>query len=194
MNGILPYLLALIVLVVAASVFLAYRRNRNWRQFATKYRFQYRQNALLRNPRVVGEIQGRSFRLRKAETSSDTGLLGVELVEMSMGLLGRLPKGLEITKSATSLADEISAPSIKTGDQEFDDAAFVKGNDSAVVLDYLTLPRRLAILELFAWDTADWAGIRDNQVVLIERRMVSDAQHLEERFQFLFDVARRLDR
>jgi len=72
LNGIFPYLLVAAALVVSLSIFLAYRRNRNWRQFATKYRFQYKQNAVMRNPRVAGEIQGRSFRLHKAQTSSDT--------------------------------------------------------------------------------------------------------------------------
>lgn len=193
MDGILPYLLFFVALVVAASIFLAYRRTRNWRQFAAKYRFTFKQEPWLRKPRVFGEIQGRSFRLRKAETSSDTGVLGLELVEMTMGLFGRLPKGLEISKSATSLTDEASSQSILTGDQAFDEKVFVKGENTAEVLRYLASERRQAILELFDWESADWAGLRDNRVVLIERRMVSSLAHLEKRFHFLLDVVRRLD-
>ncbi|MFB3904496.1 MAG: hypothetical protein ACE15E_13690 [Acidobacteriota bacterium] len=112
MDRILPYLPALVALVVAVSVFLAYRRTRNWRRFAAEYRFTFKQEPRLRKPRVLGEIQGRPFRLPKAETSSDTGLLGLEMVEMTMGLFGRLPKGLDISKSALFLTGETSSRSI----------------------------------------------------------------------------------
>lgn len=193
MDGILPYLLIFVALVVVASVFLAYRRTRNWRRFAAKYRFSFKQQSWLRRPRVYGEIQGRSFRLHKAETSSDTGLLGMELVEMTMGLFGRLPKGLEISKSAPSLSDEASSHSILTGDPSFDENVFVKGENTAEVLRYLAAERRRAVLELLKWQSGEWAGVRDNRVVLIERRMVSSLPHLEKRFHFLFDIARRLD-
>jgi len=193
LDRILPYLLVFAALVVAASIFLAYRRTRNWRQFASKYRFTFKQERWLRKPRVFREIPGRSFRLRKAETSSDTGVLGLELVEMTMGLFGRLPKGLEISKSATSLTEETSSRSILTGDPAFDEKVFVKGANTAEVLRYLVSERRKAVLDLFSWESADWAGLRDNRVVLIERRMVSSLAHLEKRFHFLLEIARRLD-
>jgi len=193
LDGIVPYLLVFVALVVAASILLAHRRTRNWRQFAAKYRFTFKQERLLRKPRVFGEIQGRSFRLRKAETSSDTGVLGLELIEMTMGLFGRLPNGLEISKSATSLTDAGSSHSILTGDPAFDEKVIVKGENAAEILKYLAPERRRAVLDLLNWESADWAGVRDNRVVLIERRMVSSLAHLEKRFHFLFDVARRLD-
>lgn len=193
MDGIVPYLLIFVALVVAASIVLTYRRTRNWRRFATKYRFTFKQEPWLRKPRVFGEIQGRSFRLHKAETSSDTGILGLELVEMTMGLFGRLPKDLEISKSATSLADETTAHSILTGDQAFDEKVFVKAANTAEALRYLVPERRRAVVDLLNWESADWAGVRDNRVVLMERRMVSSLPYLEKRFHFLLDLARRLD-
>lgn len=193
MDGIVPYLLIFVALVVVASIVLAYWRTRNWRRFAAKYRFRFKQEPWLRKPRVFGEIQGRSFRLQKAETSSDTGVLGLELVQMTMGLFGRLPKDLEISKSAPSLTDEMPSHSILTGDQAFDEQVFVKATNTAEVLKYLVSERRRAVVDLLNWESADWAGVRNNRVVLMERRMVSSLPHLEKRFHFLLDIARRLD-
>ncbi|HXK61148.1 MAG TPA: hypothetical protein PLP42_14775 [Acidobacteriota bacterium] len=112
---------------------------------------------------------------------------------MSMGLLGKVPSGLEIAKTATSLKEEAAARRIQTGDPQFDEAVFVKGDNNAEVLSYLTTGRRKSILELLAWESAEWVGVRDRRVILIERRMVSSLPHLEKRFHFLFDIARRLD-
>jgi hypothetical protein len=193
LNSILAYLFIFIVLVAIVSLILAHQRHQNWRQFARKYRFRFRQQAWLRKPIVEGQIQGRHFRLMKAETSSDTGVMGVELIEMTMGLLGRIPAGLLVSKEAPSLAPDQESRRIETGDEKLDQAAYIEGRNPPDVLHYLTTDRRQALLELLSFESADFAGIREDRVVLTERRMVSDLTNLERRFQFLFDVARRLD-
>jgi hypothetical protein len=193
LNSILAYLFIFIVLVALVSVVLAYQRHQNWRQFARKYRFRFRQRAWLRKPVVEGQIQGRHFRLAKAETSSDTGVMGVEMIEMTMGLLGQVPVGLIVSREAPSLTMDQESRRIKTGDHRFDESAYVEGRDRTDVVRYLSADRRQALMELLGFESADFAGIRNDRVVLTERRMVSDLAHLERRFQFLFDIARRLD-
>jgi hypothetical protein len=200
-SGFLPYLLAavgLCVVVALVLVLLAYRRNRSWRRFAIKYRFNCSQGRWLRKPVVYGEIQGRAFRLSKIKESLGADVMGLETVEMSMGLLGYVPTGLEIARrQASEVTQGPSTPNssgtIKSGDEAFDQAVAVKGAEPAEATNYMTAGRRQAILELLSVESADWAGVRDERAVLVERGMAASMASLERRFQFLFDLVKRLD-
>jgi len=191
-KALLLYLLVVFALVALFLIWIVYRRNRNWRRFAVKYRFNYSQGKSMKKPVVYGEIQGRPFRLWKTREATGPGTVGLELVEMSMGILGYVPAGLEVSKRPVSQAAQ-DPSELRSGDAAFDQVAVVKGETPAEVIRYLSPERRNAILEMLAFDSADWAGIRGERAILIDRRMVGTLEDVERRFQFLFDLVKRLD-
>ncbi len=100
---LLPYLLAGLAVLAVLTIFLRRRRRNTWKLFARKYGFAWRPGP----PALVeGQVQGRPFRLYTSESSSDTGLLGVEVVGMSLGLLSTVPEDLEVVNAGAVRAAE----------------------------------------------------------------------------------------
>jgi len=187
---LLPYLLAGLAVLAFLTFFLRRRRSNTWKQFARKYGFAWRPGP----PAFVeGQVQGRPFRLYTSETSSDTGLLGVEVVGMSLGLLSTVPEDLEIVNAgAVRAAERPGYASVKTGDEGFDHDAVVVARDANGAITFLNHRRRAALLELVKFPGALWAGLRDRQLILTERRVVSDLDDLEKRFHLLLRVMREM--
>ena len=187
---LLPYLLAGAVVLVVLTIFLRRRRTNTWKLFARKYGFAWRPGP----PALVeGQVQGRPFRLYTSESSSDTGLLGVEVVGMSLGLLSTVPEDLEVVNAAAVRAAERPGYSkVETGDEAFDQDAAVVARDENRAISFLNPRRRAALLELVKFPGALWAGLRDRQLILTERRAVSDLDHLEKRFHVLLRVMREM--
>jgi hypothetical protein len=187
---VLPYLVVLLAVGVLATVLLRRRRRNTWKVFARKYGFGFKPGP---PATVEGQVQGRNFRLFTSGSSSDTGLLGVEVVGMSLAPLSAVPEDMEVVNAAASRAAERPGyQAVRTGDEPFDDKAAVLAVDPERANNFLTARRRAALLELVGFPGALFAGLRDRQLMLTERRIVSDLDNLEKRFHLLLRVMREL--
>ncbi len=187
---LLPYLLALLAVGAIVTVLLRRRRRNTWKTFARKYGFRFKPGPPVS---VEGQVQGRTFRLYTSETSSDTGLLGVEVVGMSLAPLATVPEDLEVVNAGASRAAERAGyQTVKTGDEAFDEKAAALAVDVDRADSFLNAKRRAALLELVSFPGALLAGLRDRQLTLTERRIVSDLDSLEKRFHLLLRVMREL--
>jgi len=185
-----PYLVVLLVLGAVATVLLRRRRRNTWKLFARKYGLMFKPGP---PASVQGKVQGRAFRLYTAESSSDTGFLGVEVVGMSLELPPVVPENLEVVSAHTSRTVERPGYAVvETGEEGFDEKAAVLAVDVDQANAFLDARRRAALLELVTFPGALFAGLRDRQLVLTERRMVSDLNDLEKRVQLLLRVMREL--
>ncbi|GEM_PF-3218064 len=187
---VLPYLIALLVVGAIVTIVLRRRRRNTWKTFARKYGFSFKPGP----PACVeGQVQGRDFRLYTGGTSSDTGFLGVEVVGMSLAPLSGVPEDLEVLNAAAGRAAERPGyQAVKTGDAAFDDEAAALALDLGRANHFLSARRRAALLELVSFPGALLAGLRDRQLLLTERRIVSDLDSLEKRFHLLLRVMREL--
>jgi len=170
------------------------RRKSVWERFARRYRLAY-----LDTPQdlaVEGTIDGRPFALRVTKDSSDTGLLGIESVLMTLDLHGSLPEGLEVSQGGRFLAEvhqALDASDIQTGDEEFDQQALVKGSDAAKAIDYLTPDRKDAVRTLLSVADCWNSGLRDGAVFFEDRNLAEMPVQLHRRLRLLRDVAPYLD-
>jgi hypothetical protein len=194
-SELIIYSLIFIAAITAMSLFLVWRRFGNWRRFAARHGLRFSMKSWFREPMVSGQIEGRTFRLYKAPVSSDTGLLGVEMVAMSVGLLSPLPEQMEVSTRGPA-GHPVNWPeeqAIDLGDEEFDQRFAVRGRNHTEILLYMNEQRRGALLRLLDSQDAMQVGIQSGEVSLIQRRMFSEMDYLEERMRLMLDVARQLE-
>jgi hypothetical protein len=189
------YAVILASAIVAVSVFLIWHRFRNWRRFASRHGLRFSTKSWFRQPMVTGQIKGRTFRLYKAPVSSDTGLLGVDMVAMSVGLLKPLPEEMEVgTRGPAGHPFEWpEEEAIELGDEDFDRRLAVRGRNASEIRLYMDEKRRGALLNLVGSLDAQQIGVRGGELFVIQRRMVSDVNYLEERLRLMLEVARQLE-
>lgn len=184
-------LLLVVAAVVAATVILRRQRHRTWRRLARRHRLAYRSDASGR-PRVTGSINGRPCRLAVSNESSDTGIAGVEVVELTVEARTSAPPGLEITEG-TSVDPLVGVESVATGDSTFDERLRVTGKDPEAIRTYLTPRRRQTILRLFDEVEPDHVEMTGDELTIRRRRAVSRLETIEADLALLLDTAHRLE-
>jgi hypothetical protein len=195
LSQLLLYALISVAALVVLSILLVWRRYRNWRRFASRHGLRFSMRPWFRHPMVTGQVEGRTFRLYKAPTSSDTGLLGVDMVAMSVGLLDPPPEEMEVCSQgpAGRPLEWPEEQGIKLGDENFDRRLAVRGRNPSEIRLYMNEKRRRALLKLLDSQDAQQVGVRSGEVFLVQRRMVSDMDYLEERLRLMLDIARQLE-
>lgn len=143
-------LLAFCVLgVLIATVYLRSRRTSVWRRFARRYDLRYRETD--GHPKVSGQLGHRDVELAVSESSSDTGILGVEVTEMNICLHG-LPEGLKVEPTPgvlfDSLVTSLEERTLLTGNDEFDSRFRISGADDQQVKEYMTSRRQQCLMAL----------------------------------------------
>ena len=184
-------LLLVVAAVVAATVILRRQRHRTWRRLARRYRLAYRRDSSGR-PRVTGSINGRHCRLAVSNESSDTGIAGVEVVELTVEARAAVPPTLEITE-ATSVDPLVGVESVATGDGDFDEKLRVTGKDIEAIRSFLTPDRRQAVLRLFDEAGPDHVEVKGAELTIRRRRAVSRLETIEADLALLLDTAHRLE-
>jgi hypothetical protein len=184
-------LLLVLAAVVAATVILRRQRHRTWRRLARRYRLAYRRDASGR-PHVTGSVNGRPCQLAVSNESSDTGIAGVEVVELTVEARTAAPPGLEITEG-TSVDPLVGVESVATGDSAFDERLRVTGEDPEAIRAYLTPDRRRAILHLFEETAPDHVVMKGEELTVRRRRAVSRLETIESDLALLLDTAQRLE-
>ncbi|HSL17967.1 MAG TPA: hypothetical protein VLB51_08685 [Methylomirabilota bacterium] len=184
-------LLFVVAVVVAATVILRRQRHRTWRRLARRYGLTYRRDEAGR-PRVAGSLEGRPCRLTVSDESSDTGIAGVEVVELTVEAQTTAPRGLDITEG-TTVDPLVGVESVATGDPEFDKRMRVTGEDPEGIRDFLSSGRRRAILRLFDETQPAHAEVRGSVLILRRRRAVSRLETIETDLALLLETARRLE-
>ena len=179
-----------VVLLGAGTALMVRRRRRVWRRFAAIHRLEVVEDTPA--PTVQGTVGGLPVRLAVAESSSDTGWMGMETVRLEVGLdPERLPADLEV-RLRTGV--EPDAEAVPTGDAAVDETFIVTARDPGGAVSHLS-PRRVAALAILA-TLAEQArvGLDNGQLWLEERRARSRLAHLEQRLHTLLAVARDLGR
>jgi hypothetical protein len=184
-------LLFVVAAVVAATVILRRQRHRTWRRLARRYRLDYRRDAS-GLPRVTGDINGRPCRLAVSNESSDTGIAGVEVVELTVEARTAAPPDLEITEG-TSVDPLVGVESVATGDSDFDERLRVTGEDPEAIRAFLTPERRQAIQRLFDEVEPDHVVMTGDELTIRRRRAVSRLEIIEADLALLLDTANRLE-
>jgi hypothetical protein len=183
--------IALVVAILVITVVLRRQRHRAWRRFARRHGLTYRRGTS-RRPQVTGRIDGRPCRLRISDQSSDTGLAGVEVVELSIEADFAAPPGLEI-RAGTKIDPLVGDEGVATGDDAFDDRLRVKGENEEQILEFLDPVRRRTILDLFDGADPGTALLRGAELSIRRRRAVSRLADVEADLALLVRVARRLE-
>ncbi|MEX0937856.1 MAG: hypothetical protein WDZ59_08335 [Pirellulales bacterium] len=185
-------LVLLIAVIVVTTLVLRRQRYSAWRQFARDHNLQFRRRPRLR---VAGRVRDRNFELGVSDSSSDTGVLGVEEVAMGVQLHGHVPKGLELVQVAPALA-EIGAAlrddTVTTGDEEFDHTYVVRAEDGNAAIEYFDDQRRAALVQL-ARDADFLVAIRQGYLLAESREMVTVRERLDAWFERLLEAAPKLD-
>jgi hypothetical protein len=130
--------------------------------------------------------------LAAASGGSDAEELGIVEVELSLGILGPLPAGLEM-EDATGVIGEaqrvLEEHTVSTGDEEFDRSVVVRGADPGAVQAYLTPVRRRTFLELVKRHASGEVGLAAGRIYLRDRELVSRLRDLESRLALLRQAA-----
>lgn len=180
--------------VIAASAVINRRRRNTWKQFADRHGLQY--DATLPHLSVTGSVGGRSFSLVVSHESSDTGVLGIEDVQMSVALHSSVPQSLEVVAAGGVLGESqklLEKNVVETGDTDFDAEVLARADDATAALRYLTAGRRHALQKLLAVNP-DWrTGLEGQRLYLLDREMGSRLSQLETRLELLCDTADVLD-
>lgn len=103
--------------------------------------------------------------------------------------LPRLPRGLRVYRETawSKIGKGLGMQDIRTGDQAFDQAFMVKGNNRSEVISYLTPSRRMALLTY----AADLPGVELQQegLILLQPGQIGDIGRLERYFSQLGSLA-----
>lgn len=140
--------LAIILVVMIVSMLVMRARLNVWKLFARRHNFKIEQDGDF--PRVTGSMGSRAFELSvRRESSSDSGVLGLELLRMAISLHGAPPK--LVVDRASGMAgtseSDLDPEATSTGDAAFD-TAFVVTVGGEGDLAALTSARREALLRL----------------------------------------------
>lgn len=185
----------LIAVIVFVSIALIRSRKRIWARFARRHGLRYEHGTPARI-QVDGTVQGRAFRLFTPDASSDSGELGIQEVQMRVGLHGRFPAAIRTSRvegwvGAVDRMSDLTA--VPTGDEQFDRKVFVQSQDAEHVRQYLTPARRESILKLVSDARTDDAGLDGSNLFIQDREMVASLDRIEERLQLMLSLAPSLD-
>ena len=188
----LELLILFIVLLAVVTVVLRRQRHRAWRAFARRYDLVYRR-APNGRPAVTGEIDGHHCRLAVSNESPDTGLAGVEVIELRLEGRFQAPDGLVIQRGTIIDPLILDDERITTGDNAFDSVVRVTGDDPGLIRSFLTPARREAIRPLFEETDWDSAELRGSELRIRQRRAISRVEVIEDGLHALLDTSRRLE-
>lgn len=171
---------------------MAHRRQHIWQHFARQHGLDFQLAPT--GPRVRGQIGGRDLVLECARRSSDTGELGAEEVKLIRQIHGPLPPRLCIASAPLiESAEKQSHVTIPTGDEVFDAKVHATSADPAALKEYLTAPRRAAMLQVLDMGDPGQSSVENGSVCVVEREIFSSTQHLEKRLAELEHVIPVLD-
>jgi hypothetical protein len=190
---LLPILVVLLAVAIGVSAWLGRKRRSVWQRFARRHRLQYGEPRP-GLPQVTGQIDGRPVRLTVAGQGSDTGELGVQEVRLSVGVARGVPAGVEISPRGlvAAAAEMMEGESVRTGDDEFDRRAVVRGEPDQVRA-WLDDSRRRALERLFAVKPSGTSGMQGANVYIQSREMVASPDELDRWLDELMRTARELD-
>lgn len=173
----------------ATTVMLRRRRRDVWRRFAARHGLELGADGDGR-PTVGGGLDGRRVTVAVSRESSDTGVLGVEVVELAVETAAPAPATLDVRRRP--LAGEIAErDGVETGDERFDRLAKVSCDDPDVARRFLGPRRREALAALLDLDAA--AGLEGRRLYVRRRRAVSRLGSLEADLELLRRTAARLE-
>ena len=185
-----------VVVVVAAvgaaavaTVALRRRRRDVWRRFAGRHGLELGR-AGDGVSRIEGTIGGRRVRVEPSSESSDTGVLGVELVELSLGTSAPAPPDLRIRQRAVTM-HAVGGGELETGDERFDRIAHVECDDPDAARRFLGEGRRDALVALL--DVDAMAGLEGPRLYVRRRRAVARLGVLEADLALLRRTADRIE-
>ncbi len=187
-----PALLVAVAVAGAVAVTVVLRRRRRdvWRSFAARHGLALGSDDEGR-PRVEGAVGGRPVTVSLSRESSDTGVLGVEVVELAVGTVAPAPETLAVRR--LPLAGEVveEEASVETGDERFDRLAEVRCDQPDAARDFLDPQRREALAALLDLDAA--AGLAGGRLYVRRRRAVARLGSLEADLALLRRTAERLE-
>jgi hypothetical protein len=188
----LELLILFLVVLAVLTVVLRRQRHRAWRAFARRYDLVFHRESNGR-PVVTGDIDGRPCRLAISTESSDTGIVGAEVIELS--LTGRFgaPDGLDIQPGTSNDPLILDDEPIATGDDAFDGVVRILGDDPAQIRSFLTPVRREALRPLFEETDWDSAELRGAELRIRQRRAISRVEVIEAGLHALLETSRRLE-
>lgn len=183
-------LVALIASIVGVTILFAVRRRRVWERFARRHGLRYTATP----PSVEGEVEGRAVRLYVSSRSSDTGVLAIEEIRLSVELRG-LPEGLVVREAQGVAAAARAAEDhgLLLGDEDFDTSMVVACPHPAAAKEYLTAPRREALLTALESVRPATLTLAKHRIYLGDREASTRLARLEARFRILLALARGLD-
>ena len=185
-------LLAVVVgaAALAVALWLRRRRDREWRRLARRLGLDVSRHRLHGAPILTGRFRGRRVRVHASDESSDTGLETVADAEIAVRLATAPPSGLRIRYQA---AGESVEPSIVTGDEEFDEEAWVGADDPGEAQAWLVERRRRALRRLLELDAGLLGGVRGRWVWVRDGHATGDRERLEARLRQLDAIAAALE-
>lgn len=187
-----PVLLVAVAVAAAAGLTAVLRRRRRgvWRRFAARHGLRLGADGGGR-PAIGGEVDGRHLSVAMSRESSDTGVLGVEVVEVAVRTAAPAPASLHVRRRP--LAGEVAQrDGVETGDEGFDRLAEVRCDDPDAARRFLDRSRREALAALLDLDAA--AGLDGDRLYVRRRRAVARLGSLEADLALLRRTAERLER
>ena len=119
---------------------------------------------------------------------------GIKIFTQIKIALAGLPPGLRVYRETTwsKLEKVVGMQDITTNDASFDKKFIIKGNDPKTVLDYLTPPRRMALLK-YADELQGWE-LLEQGLVLVQPGQTDSMDKLNRYFSQLGLLASKLAR
>ena len=191
-------IIVLFVLAIFAYVHLGVGRQKAmWSQFAHRHGLRYEDQGFLRYPFVRGTVNGRSFELKVDLVEMFTIRTGRSFMALSLEIKGNFFCNMEIKKADAFLELQHldPGPRLTTGDRSFDDMSDIFCDDDKECASYLAPHRKNALRELFSIEGESRVSItnRGAQVMFRSRRIIRNAQKLEDIFGTLLRVVPELD-
>ena len=182
-----------IVVAIILGRYLRKRRRICWKRFADNNDLYFSLKG--KSPFISGQLNGRSFRLRILDRSSDGATVGVELTEMTVVLHASLPEDTELRTApfpGSAHAPQPAEHSLSTGNPEFDSCFICLGNKRNMEA-FLTPQRQQALQELQDQRQPHEVALKGTAVHLRRRDTPRDRHCLQADKIALLKAAERLD-
>jgi len=180
---------------VVLTIVFRKRRTTVWNRFARQHGFTVGSNG--QGLRIDGTFRGHDVTLEISPDSSDTGVLGVEEVVMSIGLdASRYSTGLRIESTVGVIGDlneALNKRQITTGNDAFDRDLLVTGLSPEAASQWLTEHRQLAFLNLVTRHSSKRLAFDADGLSLQTRTAISRLSVLDDMLESLIETAQSID-
>ena len=182
-------LVGVIAVAVVVSIALNRRRKDIWNRFAKRHGLAIvdSEDRLM----LHGEIADSPIEISIVDESSDSGTLGVQVIEISTPV-PNLPDGLVVESApgiVGTLRKALESAATETGDENFDRLTVVQCENESAAVDYLTPVRKNAIASLIEQVTPAFVDLEVGALRIEDREMFSRIERLEERTRDLLNCA-----